>query len=327
MAFFPWTLLFYTSALSDSGYSSRNSSGCSSSSYADSSCSLNYKSGSSSGFYSDVKEVKSRKGEKFFIIHHHHSNTAKDEPQSTDYSGSYQHQRYLHDRGCRQVGSGSVFRGLRVRAAPGPERYQSQIVVYRDGNIHDVPSTSPQTEEYGDDTDAYGGEDSSESESEATQRSVSMNGRSSSESGSDSSLISPLLDVHRQQTVDRLMAEFRDLLNQSIGIRSRPASTDPSTVPSSAHQGSERNSSQTIRGNRGQNRSGSSPGNNQTGGDGNPAEDSEAVEPSDAHLDRRLACPYFKREPRKHRKHRSCAGPGWTTVHRVKCVPVQRPFI
>jgi hypothetical protein len=32
----------------------------------------------------------------------------------------------------------------------------------------------------------------------------------------------------------------------------------------------------------------------------------------------RLACPFFKRNPENHRKWRSCAGPGWPTVHRVK---------
>jgi hypothetical protein len=34
----------------------------------------------------------------------------------------------------------------------------------------------------------------------------------------------------------------------------------------------------------------------------------------------RLACPFFKRNPDVHQRWRSCAGPGWDTVHRVKCV-------
>jgi len=32
----------------------------------------------------------------------------------------------------------------------------------------------------------------------------------------------------------------------------------------------------------------------------------------------RLACPYFKKNPRRYRLSRSCPGPGWSTVHRVK---------
>jgi hypothetical protein len=31
-----------------------------------------------------------------------------------------------------------------------------------------------------------------------------------------------------------------------------------------------------------------------------------------------LACPYFKRNPQKYRSHRTCVGPGWGSVHRVK---------
>ncbi|KAF4821897.1 hypothetical protein CGCSCA5_v002799 [Colletotrichum siamense] len=32
----------------------------------------------------------------------------------------------------------------------------------------------------------------------------------------------------------------------------------------------------------------------------------------------RLACPFYRNSPEKHQKSRSCAGPGWLTVHRVK---------
>lgn len=33
---------------------------------------------------------------------------------------------------------------------------------------------------------------------------------------------------------------------------------------------------------------------------------------------RRFACPYFKRSPNRHMHQRSCAGPGWPSVHRLK---------
>jgi hypothetical protein len=36
---------------------------------------------------------------------------------------------------------------------------------------------------------------------------------------------------------------------------------------------------------------------------------------------RKFACPYFKRNPKKYRKWTSCPGPGWEEVHRVKYVP------
>lgn len=33
---------------------------------------------------------------------------------------------------------------------------------------------------------------------------------------------------------------------------------------------------------------------------------------------RRLGCPFFKRNPHRYKAERSCVGPGWLTVHRVK---------
>lgn len=41
----------------------------------------------------------------------------------------------------------------------------------------------------------------------------------------------------------------------------------------------------------------------------------------------RLACPFFKKEPDKYRQRRTCSGPGWNTVHRVKCALMNKPTI
>lgn len=35
---------------------------------------------------------------------------------------------------------------------------------------------------------------------------------------------------------------------------------------------------------------------------------------------RRLACPFFKYNPSKYVSERTCSGPGWSSVHRLKCV-------
>ncbi|KAK3331329.1 hypothetical protein B0H66DRAFT_469697 [Apodospora peruviana] len=40
--------------------------------------------------------------------------------------------------------------------------------------------------------------------------------------------------------------------------------------------------------------------------------------PSPSTTPRKLACPYFRNNPEHHRQYRSCAGPGWASVHRVK---------
>ncbi|KAL3292687.1 Nicotinate-nucleotide diphosphorylase [Colletotrichum asianum] len=55
-------------------------------------------------------------------------------------------------------------------------------------------------------------------------------------------------------------------------------------------------------------------GDNQRGGGNSkkPKLDPEGGMPS------RLACPYFKWNPRKYRHHRVCVSPGWESVHRVK---------
>ncbi|KAL7623804.1 hypothetical protein AAE478_005357 [Parahypoxylon ruwenzoriense] len=39
----------------------------------------------------------------------------------------------------------------------------------------------------------------------------------------------------------------------------------------------------------------------------------------DIELEQKFACPFYKHDPKAHRKHRSCAGPGWPSLHRLKC--------
>jgi hypothetical protein len=40
----------------------------------------------------------------------------------------------------------------------------------------------------------------------------------------------------------------------------------------------------------------------------------------------KFACPFFKNNPTKYQTWRSCPGPGWDEVHRVKCVPAYDAF-
>ena len=62
-----------------------------------------------------------------------------------------------------------------------------------------------------------------------------------------------------------------------------------------------------------------SAGDNEAGGAGNsPGKPGTTASPSSTPDPHRLACPFFKRDPRRHDKLRSCTGPGWKTVHRVK---------
>lgn len=192
----------------------------------------------------------------------------------------------------------------------------------------DIPSSTPPmtllvdsgAEDGSNSSDGEDEEDADGSEQEATPDSRPNSERLSSESGSDSSLVSPLLDAQRRQMVDRLMAEFRDLLNQTIRARGRPSGEGSPGASPSASQGPRQNNSQGSHGNRNQgwSRNQSLSDNGEADGDGKSGEGSSAAGAPEVRLGRKFACPYFKREPRKHRKHRSCVGPGWTTVHRVK---------
>ena len=62
------------------------------------------------------------------------------------------------------------------------------------------------------------------------------------------------------------------------------------------------------------------------GGDSHPGSASEATDKkskarkADAKSRRPLACPFFKRYPQKYMTQRTCAGPGWHSMHRLKWV-------
>lgn len=51
-------------------------------------------------------------------------------------------------------------------------------------------------------------------------------------------------------------------------------------------------------------------------GDGNPG-DRNGNKRFKSH-NRRFACPYYKHDPGKYRQERTCCGPGWQDLHRLK---------
>lgn len=68
----------------------------------------------------------------------------------------------------------------------------------------------------------------------------------------------------------------------------------------------------------------SSQNNNDGEGDNEDEESRRTSDPtnstSDGSAKRRFACPFYKRDPRRHQGRRSCSGPGWTSLHRMKYV-------
>ncbi|KAI0181686.1 hypothetical protein GGR52DRAFT_567907 [Hypoxylon sp. FL1284] len=59
--------------------------------------------------------------------------------------------------------------------------------------------------------------------------------------------------------------------------------------------------------------------NSSAGGDeGGPDRGGNKRAKTDNEPERKFACPFFKHDAKTHSKHRSCTGPGWTSLHRLK---------
>ncbi|KAI1214277.1 uncharacterized protein F4807DRAFT_455919 [Annulohypoxylon truncatum] len=54
------------------------------------------------------------------------------------------------------------------------------------------------------------------------------------------------------------------------------------------------------------------------GDEGDPDRGGSKRAKKEVEAEKKFACPYYKHDPRAHNKHRSCAGPGWTSLHRLK---------
>jgi len=132
-------------------------------------------------------------------------------------------------------------------------------------------------------------------------------------------LLSPVLGLARRRIIDRLMSEIHALLDQHIEFRSRSGSTESShsqaPSPFLPDQSTKASSSGRKRPNdrgEGSEIPGNDPGDNRSSKRLRISSPEPVIQP------RKLACPYYKRSPRKHQKYRSCAGPGWMSCHRVK---------
>ncbi|KAK4167958.1 hypothetical protein QBC43DRAFT_202547 [Cladorrhinum sp. PSN259] len=133
-----------------------------------------------------------------------------------------------------------------------------------------------------------------------------------------SSGASDTLDQERRQLVESLMTEFQALFDKHSGLRERPAESRSSR--SSPQQQGQSSPGQGVS----QDRSWAGdyfPRDVNNGSDGSegPAENQqEDLGSLDSTSARKLSCPYYQRDPRKALKNRSCAGPGWPSIHRVK---------
>jgi hypothetical protein len=171
--------------------------------------------------------------------------------------------------------------------------------------------------EYGDsDEDSYSETDISDTSGSSSHSTW----QGSLDEGERDALIPVTLFQARKAVIDRLMIEVRSLLNQHSGHSCRgegsEASQPRSSNGSSDIQAESRiNNKQKRRITR---REGSEPPEDD-GSDGDKSSKRKRVNaPSIDNPTRKFACPYYQRNPLRHQSCRSCAGPGWATVHRLK---------
>jgi hypothetical protein len=138
-------------------------------------------------------------------------------------------------------------------------------------------------------------------------------------------MLKPIISHEIQQTIDRVMDGLRHILPGSPTNRSHTGSEGSTgSAGSNEGRGVEKGSNaggQTRPSTRKRGLDGSdSPAGGGNDDDGEPGKRRKIREPSDHSLSKnhKFACPFFKRHPEKYKSYRSCPGPGWDTVHRLK---------
>lgn len=134
---------------------------------------------------------------------------------------------------------------------------------------------------------------------------------------STASSASNTLDAKRREVVESLMAEFEALFTRHPGVRESPAGSRASDFSSCPNRpfpssGKERSDDEDPTKDRLNNNGGdgSSDGPGAPRGNWPPILESASGQ--------KLACPYYQRDPGKPPKNRSCTGPGWPSIHRLK---------
>ncbi|KAL2008441.1 hypothetical protein VTN00DRAFT_6635 [Thermoascus crustaceus] len=137
------------------------------------------------------------------------------------------------------------------------------------------------------------------------------------------SMTSEGLSIHmslaKRELVDRLMLEFYSMFDPNSGVVSR---VGPSSSSCSQSAGASQQATTCSGGGKGKRKTSDE---NALTRDDNSGEDLNK-RPKYQHdapgapsgMEKKFACPYFKRNPLKYQRVRSCPGPGWHTVHRMK---------
>ena len=129
------------------------------------------------------------------------------------------------------------------------------------------------------------------------------------------------VDIPKKQLLDTLMVSFYDMFDSYMGfihraesgssIGSRQFST---ASTNSLGKDSSRGGIRRRKGNQDDDLPEEDDDSNSRKRHKKPAK----LEDTECASKRRLACPYFKHDPRRYLGLRSCPGPGWDTIHRLK---------
>ena len=135
-------------------------------------------------------------------------------------------------------------------------------------------------------------------------------------------IISPMT----RHIVDRIMNGLHFIFDTKSGIITCTSDGSTSSASPSSNFNSGQGSSASGASNAGSKRSQGdggdgdslSPGDNSDNNRGKrPKRNPTSPNSEDGHS-LKYACPYFKRKPQRYKQRRSCAGPGWPDIHRVK---------
>jgi hypothetical protein len=133
------------------------------------------------------------------------------------------------------------------------------------------------------------------------------------------SVMSPM----KRELVDGIMDEFHLLFVPSPAVRSHAGSEGTSASQAAAQiSGSfgsgTKGSGGRKRGMADDDRTYGEKNGRGNGDDPNKRQKLDRTPKDGAVVSTRFACPFYKRDPEKYRNQRSCPGPGWDTVHRLK---------
>lgn len=127
----------------------------------------------------------------------------------------------------------------------------------------------------------------------------------------------------REALLDRLMEYcYAILANKYTEFKGEASASGGPSSASSSHQDSARGSQDHRQSGHDKSKKRTSHNESEASGDSDDDEGNRGLASKrvkmEENMGKRLACPFFKRNPQRYQEERSCVGPGWRTVHRLK---------